>query len=105
MLISALAKYIEGMRIIGISSPIFIFTSLQGVLGVRYRVERIWFDRSEPPLPLNEISLPVCVVDQYGSEPDYQRVVRPIFDALWNSIGRSKAESFNESGKWIGIGS
>lgn len=56
------------------------------------------------PLPEDLLTLPECVLEDYGTEVDHHRAVRPAFDALWNAIGYSRSQFFNEEGLWVGRG-
>jgi hypothetical protein len=48
--------------------------------------------------------LPEVVIEQYGTSEDYQRTVRPAFDALWNAAGFSASKHFDADGRWVGTG-
>lgn len=98
----ALAPYLDGLRAIGVPPPLVILLTMEGVIGARYVVRRNLWDDFEPVLPENVLSLPECVLEDYGTEAEYHRTVRPIFDALWNAAGYARAQSFNEEGIWIG---
>jgi hypothetical protein len=98
------STYIMGLRDVGVPPPLIIMFTFEGVLGARYVVNVV---RSElfgygPPLPESVLALPECVLEDYGTEIDHHRAVRPAFDALWNAIGYSKSQSFNEEGLWDG---
>ena len=56
----------------------------------------------DPPLPENIMRLPACFLEDYGTETDHHRAVRPAFNALWNAIGYSKSQFFDEDGHWRG---
>ncbi len=95
-------SYINGLRDLGVPAPLVILITLEGVKGARYEVSRdIW--REIPPLLPDEILvLPECVIENYGTTKDYHRAIRPAFDSLWNAIGYSKAQFFNDDGIWVG---
>ncbi len=97
-----LPGYINTLRDLGVPPPLIVLFSLDGVAGVSYVVrQNTW---GEPLLNIERdtVLLPACYVDQYGSDIDYQRAVRPAFDALWNTAGYVNAQSFNQDGRWIG---
>ena len=73
--------------------------TLEGVAGASYVVTRNVRNR-EPRLPETVLSLPECVLEDYGTEANYHAAVRPIFDALWNAAGYARAQSFNAEGLW-----
>jgi hypothetical protein len=76
--------------------------TLEGVKGARYVVISDPWGEYEPPLPDNILFLPECVLEDYGTALEYHKAVRPAFDALWNAIGYSRSQFFNEDGLWVG---
>lgn len=94
--------YIMGFRDIGVPPPLIIMFSLEGVQGAHYVVSSNWMARHEHSLPESVLTLPECVLEDYGTDIDYHRAVRPAFDALWNTIGYSHSQFFNENGLWVG---
>jgi hypothetical protein len=50
------------------------------------------------------LSLPECVLEEYGEDIDHHRAVRPAFDALWNAMDYPRAKFFNANGLWVGKG-
>lgn len=97
------SQYIIGLRDIGVPPPLIIMFTLEDVQGVHYMVNSDPFllRKYDPPLPEPILTLPECIIEEYGSEIDHQRAVRPAFDALWNAIGCARSQSFDESGLWI----
>jgi len=96
--------YIDTLRNIGVPPPLIIMLTLEGVENARYAVRRDIWDDLEPLFPEALLLLPQCVLEDYGEVIDHHRAIRPAFDALWNAIGYSRAQSFNEEGMWIGAG-
>jgi hypothetical protein len=93
------SSYIMGLRDVGVPPPLIIMFTFEGVLGARYVVESDYYG---PPLPEPVLALPECVLEDYGTEIDHHRAVRPAFDALWNAIGEPRSLFFNEDGLWDG---
>ena len=99
----ALSNYILGLRDVGVPPPLIIMLTLEGILGVTYVVQdHVWADDYEPPFPEDVLVLPECVLEDYGEDVDHHRAVRPAFDALWNAIGYSRSQFFNDEGLWVG---
>jgi hypothetical protein len=99
----ALSSYILGLRDVGVPPPLIIMLTLEGTLGVTYVVQNhVWPDDYEPPFPEDVLVLPECVLEDYGEDVDHHRAVRPAFDALWNAIGYSRSQFFNDEGLWVG---
>ena len=97
-----LSPYIDGLRDIGVPPPLIIMFTLEGVKGADYAVMENLRAEYEPPLPDDVLSLPECVLEDYGTALEYHKAVRPAFDALWNAIGYSKSQFFDEKGTWVG---
>ncbi|MEW6663898.1 MAG: ATP-binding protein [Thermodesulfobacteriota bacterium] len=96
------SSYIMGLRDVGVPPPLIIMFTFDGVKGARYAVERDRWEDYWSPLPESTLALPECVIDDYRTEMDHHRAVRPAFDALWNAIGYSRSQFFNETGLWVG---
>jgi hypothetical protein len=75
--------------------------TLQGVRGAALHVGTGFF-QDHVPLQRDTLELPEVLIDRYGAEADYHRVIRPAFDALWNSAGMARSQNFDESGRWVG---
>jgi hypothetical protein len=73
--------------------------SLQGVRGARLGIRTDTLE-DPPKIDRDVLELPECVIEQYGSEIDYQRIARPAFDALWNTGGFFRSKHFDSTGKW-----
>jgi hypothetical protein len=99
---SRLSGYLNGLNTIGIEPPIILLFTLEGVKGAYYHVidqlldEQIPFDRAV-------IHLPECFIEDFGSDADYHRAVKPAFDALWNAVGMAGSRFFDkDTGLWNG---
>lgn len=97
-----LSPYIDGLRDIGVPPPLIIMFTLEGVKGANYVVMSNRWGDEETPLPDDVLFLPECVLEDYGTTLAYHQAVRPAFDALWNAIGYSKSQFFDENGLWVG---
>ncbi len=99
-----LSNYLLGLRNIGVPSPLILMFTLEGVENAHYHVRSNPWGDYEPPLPNDLILLPECFLEDYGEIADHHRAVRPAFDALWNAIGYSESQFFNDEGVWVGAG-
>lgn len=101
-----LPNYLNAMRDLGVPPPLVVLFTLQGVQGIPYRVSTDFHgpdsDDPEPRIERDILHLPEGLVNDYGSDADYHRAVRPAFDALWNSAGFVSAQSFSSEGAWVG---
>jgi hypothetical protein len=95
-------SYVNGLKDLGVAAPLIVMVTLEGVEGAVYAVRANPFDDPVPVLDRPTLFLPECVINEYGSGLSYHRAVRPAFDALWNAIGYSGSQFFDESGLWVG---
>jgi hypothetical protein len=96
---AAYSRYLEALRGLGVATPLALMITLTGVLGARYMIR----DRLEdypPPFAYDMMTLPECLLEDYGEEVDRHRAIRPAFDALWNAAGYDRAQSFDGEGRW-----
>ena len=76
--------------------------TLEGVAGANYHVSHNPWGDYESPLPEDILRLPECFLEDYGNDADHHRATRPAFDALWNAIGYSESQFFDDEGLWVG---
>ena len=94
------SPFVEGLRDVGVPPPLIVMFTLEGVRGANYAVERNPWGDYKRPLPQELMRLPECVLEDYGTTADHHRAVRPAFNALWNAIGYSRSQFFDEEGVW-----
>jgi hypothetical protein len=46
------------------------------------------------------IVLPECIVE--SGDADLPRLLKPIFDVVWNGFGYMRSEKYDQNGNWIG---
>lgn len=61
-----------------------------------------WSFEDRIPIMQDALELPEIVIEDYGTTDDYQRALRPAFDALWNAGGYPRCNYFNVDGVWTG---
>jgi hypothetical protein len=94
--------YIDAMRLLEVSPPIVMMVNLMRVRGVSVEIgDR--FLLLDSPIPINRevLDLPEVLFEDFGSSAEYEALMRPIFNALWNSAGIAKSPNFDENGRWI----
>ena len=93
-----LPSYLTALQRLDVAPPIVFMVTLQGVRGARLGVD-VAHD-APPPIDRAVLELPEILIEQYGTDLDYQRVVRPAFDALWNTGGYVRSTYFDPTGRW-----
>lgn len=97
----ALPGYLNGLRTLDVPSPLVVMLSLQEIAGALLAVKS---DADDSPVPFNssELLLPEIMIEDYGTDQDYQKAVRPAFDALWNAAGYAASQYFSDDNLWVG---
>lgn len=99
--IESLANYLDGLKALNVPPPLICLLTLDGVHGAYLGVPRSYPDFEDfTAISYNTLLLPECVIEDYGTRLDYERAIRPAFDALWNAGGYSSALSFDADGRW-----
>ena len=100
-----LPGYLNGLQLLDVPSPLAVMISLQEISGSLLGVGgNIWGLNGPVPFKSSELLLPEIIIEDYGTEQDYQRVMRPAFDVLWNSAGYASSRYFNDDNLWVGRG-
>ena len=99
-----LHSFIVGLRDLGVPPPLIFMLTLEGVAGASYIVRQNIFGEHEPPFPVDIVSAPEGIIEDYGDQVDHHRAVKVSFDALWNAAGYAQAHSFSDEGRWTGSG-
>jgi len=102
-LIRAVERYFQLLRDLGVESPVFLLLSLVGVAGYRmllsgtprhYNSILRRVDRDD--LLVREVLVESLDEDLHA----LQRHMRPLLDAVWNSVGAPRSPHYDESGNW-----
>ncbi len=99
--IHKVTPYFNALRTWEIPPPVFLMLTL---LGVKNRVilppgERFFPDEMHL-IDREDLMLPEILVDDFDAHPS--KILRPIFDALWQSAGWSGSLHYTPTGRWQG---
>lgn len=98
-----LPGYLDGLKALDVPPPLVVMISLQEIYGACLEVRQYPFDDdSSFYFNRSELLLPEIIIEDYGSTQDYQRAMRPTFDALWNAAGYASSTYFNDDDLWVG---
>jgi hypothetical protein len=89
-------EYAACQQSLGIAPPIWVFVSLTGVKGVGIS-QRF----GHPAAPINRDVLYLPEVEIAEFPVDGLRLLRPVFDMIWNAAGHRKSESFNAKDEFV----
>jgi hypothetical protein len=88
---------IQLLSVIGVSMPIMVALTLIGVKGLYMGIASAW---GETGYPINSdtLVLPESII-QAPSTPT-SKILKPIFDLIWNACGFRGSTNFDENGDW-----
>lgn len=86
------------LEAIGCGAPVVVGLSLLKTKGLRMGVDRFNFDNGNPIAEEN-IILPETVVDDLATPAE--KVLKPMFDMVWNACGHRQSLNFDADGKWL----
>jgi len=101
VMIHAFSQLLEFLRKCDISPPVFVFVTLTGVRGSTL------LDRPSPVLRAcardysfdrDPLLVPEIVVEDLSGNPD--RILRPVFDMVWQAAGYPQCQNYDEHGDW-----
>lgn len=90
---------LTSMREIGIAPPVWCLMSLTGVKGARIPVEGYFRDEYRS-IDRDVLMLPECVIDDL--QADAVKILKPMFDLVWNASGYAQSFNFNANCEWVG---
>ncbi|MFH0801324.1 MAG: ATP-binding protein [bacterium] len=92
-------RYLGALQKLGVPCPIIILVSITEVLGVRMLINNS-LDNSAK-IDRDIIVLPDVVLESYpASRGEVTKLLKPIFDSVWNACGRESSLNFDEYGNW-----
>jgi hypothetical protein len=92
MIAEYLPTYLKGLSVVGASPPIFVMASLIGVQGAKVVFDRRAMLYGEPQRLVDDLLLPICVIEDFGPDDAYIEALRPALDTIWNAGDRSRWE-------------
>jgi Schlafen, AlbA_2 len=102
-ILEVLPLYFNALQALDVPPPLVAMLTLDGVRGAILGINANQLAIEVPaPITHSVLELPEVVVESYGTEHDYQRAIRPAFDALWNAGGFQASRYFGADGRWTG---
>jgi hypothetical protein len=98
-LLSYLTKLFDIQKGLGVNPPVVIALSLTETSGFKMAVDMDPFEQGTLVTEENLV-LPETVVESFDESPG--RILKPLFDLVWNACGYAKSKNFDEQGNWIG---
>jgi hypothetical protein len=98
-IIGSTKNYLLFLKSLAISSPMYMFFTLIGVKGYSLAVSRRYFVNENYKIDRDILSLPEIFVDSL--DIDETKLLKPVFDSLWNACGFKRSFDYNEQGEWV----
>jgi hypothetical protein len=100
VLVEALSRHLLFLKNIGIEPPFFVMVSLLGVSGYSMitRDEEGIVGILGDSIDRNDLMLPEVYIDAFDIVPS--KVLKPIFDSIWNSCGWRGSQNYDKDGNW-----
>lgn len=95
----AAKKYLDFERRIDIKAPYLIMLSLLDVYGCKLIPGNAPWERTDDIIDRKVLLVPEVLVDD--SESSYDKIIRPILDAVWNATGYEKSWNFDDNGIFL----
>ena len=100
-ILATLKIYMKTCEQLDAGLPLFVGLSFCNARGcvLRAASSGVWTTNG---VALNKevIVLPECIVE--SADADLPRILKPIFDVVWNGFGYMRSEKYDQNGGWIG---
>lgn len=100
-LIERIPAYLRAMNALGIAPPIIALISLQAIAGARLGVGENYLNEV-PRISGPDLLLPDVMIENYGTDAEFHRAIKPAIDSLWNTAGILRSPHFSATGEWVG---
>jgi hypothetical protein len=100
-IITATARYLKTAQQLGVPPPLVVMVTIHGLKDYAMATNSPWHNFN----PVNAIDrdmllLPDVLLEEFTTPAD--RLLKPVFDAFWQSAGFSSCENYNNQGRWDG---
>lgn len=95
-LIESLNNYLEALREMEVTIPLFCFLSFAGIKGYRLGLSSSWQDSYD--IEKENLLLPETIIDNYDLKAE--TILKPSFDLVWNACGLQRSFNYDKNGNW-----
>ena len=96
-IIDATARFLKEFTALDVTPPVFLMLTLTGIKGFTMAVARR-YDWGQHPVDRDTLFLPDIVIDDFTTKSEH--LLKPIFDALWQSMGWEGSLNYDDKGNW-----
>ena len=98
-ILQAVVRYFKAAKQIGTPLPLIVMVTALGLKGYGMATNSPWRTfRPTHTVDRDTLIFPDVLLEDYNTPPDV--VLRPIFDAFWQSAGLPACQHYNEQGRW-----
>jgi hypothetical protein len=102
-ILKALPLHFEYLNGLGVEPPYILAMSLHGVKGYHLSAGFILGDLDVPhTLERNDLIIPEIIIESTDNL-NFEAVLKPMFDSIWNAAGWPASQNYDASGKWVGV--
>jgi len=99
-ILEVIPRYMKIYDELGIAPPALIMLSLVGVKGYSMETNRPKYTVIDPmSIDRDILVVPEILIDEFNI--DFAKILRPIFDSVWNAAGWKNSLNYNASGDWV----
>lgn len=99
-LIGAARQWTGLQKQLGALAPIFVMLSLQRTRDLSLDGDEKAAREAAHPIDRDELIVPEAVLLSF--DDDLAKVLKPLFDAVWNAAGYPQSKNFSRDGDWLG---
>ena len=89
----------EVLQRIGANVPVALALTLIGTRGLEMSHDPFWSTENHYPIKEDILALPETVVQDFSAPVG--RILKPIFDLVWNACGLPQSKNFDTQGNWV----
>jgi hypothetical protein len=88
----------RALQQIGANVPVAVALTLIGTRGLEMAVDRFDFEVAYP-IKENMLILPEVIVQEFSTP--HGKILKPMFDLVWNACGLANSRNFDAEGNWV----
>lgn len=101
VMINKLKEYLKNLHNSNIETPIFVYLTIIGARGVSIPNNNDYYYDEEDMMDMKSdrdtLCLPEVIIEQYDEKPE--KILKPIFDSIWNACGYQGSENYDKNGE------
>ena len=98
-ILEATRRYLQVVKLIGTSLPLLLMVTLFGLKGYVLATGSARPAYGSPPIDRDILLLPDVLLENFETPPDV--LLKPIFDAFWQSAGYAACQHYDANGHWV----